>query len=97
MDISYASGVTARRDLGFHVAPHTRSFDVCFGGSRYAAVGGGLAVAGNGLVYIPNSGGHNVFVTKLDPSGNVLYSTYFGEAATPWLWRWPSIPQVAFT
>ena len=45
------------------------------------AVGGGLAVAGNGLVYIPNSGGQNVFVTKLDPSGNVLYSTYFGGSS----------------
>jgi uncharacterized protein (TIGR03437 family) len=36
-----------------------------------------LVVAG-GHAYIPNSGGHNAYVTKLDPSGNVVYSTYFG-------------------
>jgi uncharacterized protein (TIGR03437 family) len=37
----------------------------------------GLIVS-SGHVYVPNSGGHNVFVTKLDPTGNVIYSTYFG-------------------
>jgi uncharacterized protein (TIGR03437 family) len=37
----------------------------------------GLTVS-NGHVYVPNSGGRNVFVTKFDPSGNVIYSTYFG-------------------
>ena len=36
-----------------------------------------IAVA-NGHVYFTASGTHDVFVTKLDPSGNVIYSTYFG-------------------
>jgi hypothetical protein len=37
----------------------------------------GLVVS-NGFVYVPNSGGRNVFVAKFDPAGNVLYATYFG-------------------
>jgi uncharacterized protein (TIGR03437 family) len=37
----------------------------------------GLVIA-NGRVYVPNSGGRNTFVMKLDASGNVVYSTYFG-------------------
>ena len=37
----------------------------------------GLIVAG-GHAYVANSGGHNAYVTKLDSSGNVVYSTYFG-------------------
>jgi uncharacterized protein (TIGR03437 family) len=41
------------------------------------AVAKGLVLA-SGHVYVPNSGGHNSFVSKLDPSGNVVYSTYFG-------------------
>lgn len=36
-----------------------------------------LVVSG-GHVYVPNSGGHNAYVAKLDPSGNLLYATYFG-------------------
>jgi hypothetical protein len=40
-------------------------------------VGLGLVTAG-GYVYVPGSGGHNTFVMKLDPSGNIVYSTYFG-------------------
>jgi uncharacterized protein (TIGR03437 family) len=35
-------------------------------------------IVDNGHVYVPNSGGHNAFVAKLDASGNVIYSTYFG-------------------
>jgi uncharacterized protein (TIGR03437 family) len=37
----------------------------------------GLAAAG-GILYDFLSGGHNAFVTKLDPNGNVVYSTYYG-------------------
>jgi uncharacterized protein (TIGR03437 family) len=37
----------------------------------------GLAVA-NGQVYAANGGSSDVFVTKLDPLGNIIYSTYFG-------------------
>ncbi len=37
----------------------------------------GLA-AGGGILYDLLNGGHNTFVTKLDPNGNVVYSTYFG-------------------
>jgi uncharacterized protein (TIGR03437 family) len=37
----------------------------------------GLIVAG-GHAYVANSGGYNAYVTKLDSSGNVVYSTYFG-------------------
>ena len=37
----------------------------------------GLTAAG-GRLYDPLSAGHNVFVTKFDPVGNVIYSTYFG-------------------
>jgi uncharacterized protein (TIGR03437 family) len=36
-----------------------------------------LAVV-NGQVYAANSGSGDVFVTKLDSSGNILYSTYLG-------------------
>ena len=36
-----------------------------------------LAVA-NGQVYAANGGSTDVFVTKLDPLGNIVYSTYFG-------------------
>ncbi len=36
-----------------------------------------LAVAG-GQLYAANLGSGDVFVTKLDPSGNILYSTYLG-------------------
>ena len=45
------------------------------GPAKVAAAG--LLVSG-GHVYVPSSGGHNAFVTKLDPLGNVIYSTYFG-------------------
>ena len=41
---------------------------------------GGIAV-GNGHVYVAVLGTHDVYVTKLDPSGNVVYSTYFGGSA----------------
>ncbi len=37
----------------------------------------GLVIA-NGRVYVPSIGGRNTFVMKLDASGNVVYSTYFG-------------------
>jgi uncharacterized protein (TIGR03437 family) len=37
----------------------------------------GLAVA-NGQVYAANPGSGDVFVTKLDPLGNIVYSTYLG-------------------
>ncbi len=40
----------------------------------------GIAVA-NGSAYVAVTGTHDVFVTKLDPSGNVVYSTYFGGSA----------------
>ncbi len=36
-----------------------------------------LAVA-NGQIYAANRGSTDVFVTKLDPLGNIVYSTYFG-------------------
>jgi uncharacterized protein (TIGR03437 family) len=35
----------------------------------------------NGQLYAANQGSAHVFVTKLDPSGNILYSTYFGGSA----------------
>ncbi len=35
----------------------------------------------NGQLYAANQGSTHVFVTKLDPSGNILYSTYFGGSA----------------
>ena len=41
---------------------------------------GGIAV-GNGHVYAAVLGTHDVYVTKLDPSGSVVYSTYFGGSA----------------
>ncbi len=41
-------------------------------------LGGAGLVVSNGHVYVPNSGGRNVFITKLDAAGNVIYSTYFG-------------------
>lgn len=37
----------------------------------------GLAIV-NGHVYALNSSGRNTFVVKLDPSGTVVYATYFG-------------------
>ena len=37
----------------------------------------GLAVS-NGVVYAGNNSSSDVFVMKLDPSGNVLFSTFFG-------------------
>lgn len=40
----------------------------------------GLAV-GNGHVYASALRTRDVFVTKLDPNGNVVYSTYFGGSA----------------
>ncbi len=40
----------------------------------------GLAVV-NGQVYAANRGSADVFVTKLDPPGNIVYSTYFGGSA----------------
>jgi len=40
----------------------------------------GIAVA-NGHAYISVYGTRDVYVTKLDPSGNVVYSTYFGGSA----------------
>lgn len=39
----------------------------------------GLGVV-NGQLYEANTGTSDVFVTKLDPSGNILYSTYLGGA-----------------
>ena len=39
-----------------------------------------LAVA-NGQVYAANRGSADVFVTKLDPLGNIVYSTYFGGSS----------------
>ncbi len=39
-----------------------------------------LAVA-NGQLYAANGGSADVFVTKLDPLGNIVYSTYFGGSA----------------
>ncbi len=41
---------------------------------------GGIAV-GNGHAYVAVLGTHDIYVTKLDPSGNVVYSTYFGGSA----------------
>lgn len=38
-------------------------------------------VAANGQVYAGNDGSTDVFVTKLDPLGNIVYSTYFGGSA----------------
>jgi uncharacterized protein (TIGR03437 family) len=37
--------------------------------------------AANGHAYVAVSGTQDVYVTKLDPSGNVVYSTYFGGSA----------------
>lgn len=37
--------------------------------------------AANGHAYVANGGSHDVYVTKLDPLGNVVYSTYFGGSA----------------
>lgn len=34
--------------------------------------------AANGIAYVADTGSHDVYVTKLDPSGNIVYSTYFG-------------------
>lgn len=34
--------------------------------------------AANGIVYSANAGSRDVYVTKLDSSGNIVYSTYFG-------------------
>ncbi len=39
-----------------------------------------LAVV-NGQLYAANGGSTDVFVTKLDPSGNILYSTYLGGSS----------------
>ena len=36
-----------------------------------------IAIA-NGHVYVAKDGARDVYVTKLDPNGNVVYSTYFG-------------------
>jgi uncharacterized protein (TIGR03437 family) len=38
-------------------------------------------IAANGHAYLPNTGGSNQFVAKLDTSGNIIYSTYFGGTA----------------
>jgi uncharacterized protein (TIGR03437 family) len=40
----------------------------------------GIAV-GNGHAYVAVAGTHDVYVTKLDAAGNVVYSTYFGGSA----------------
>jgi uncharacterized protein (TIGR03437 family) len=32
----------------------------------------------NGHLYVGENGGHDVFVAKLDPGGNLIYSTYLG-------------------
>jgi uncharacterized protein (TIGR03437 family) len=37
--------------------------------------------AANGHAYFTALGTHDVYVTKLDPAGNVVYSTYFGGSA----------------
>jgi uncharacterized protein (TIGR03437 family) len=41
----------------------------------------GNVAAVNGHAYVAVQASHDVFVTKLDPSGNILYSTYFGGTA----------------
>jgi uncharacterized protein (TIGR03437 family) len=41
---------------------------------------GGIAVA-NGHAYVAVAGTRDGYVTKLDPSGNIVYSTYFGGSA----------------
>jgi uncharacterized protein (TIGR03437 family) len=41
---------------------------------------GGITVS-NGRVYVAANGSRDVYVTKLDPQGNVVYSTYFGGSA----------------
>ncbi len=38
--------------------------------------------AGNGHVYVAAGAVNTIFVTKLDPSGNIVYSTYFGGSGT---------------
>ena len=38
-------------------------------------------ISANGHAYLPNTGGSNQFVAKLDTNGNVIYSTYFGGTA----------------
>ena len=40
----------------------------------------GLAVS-IGRVYVASNGSRDVYVTKLDPQGNLVYSTYFGGSA----------------
>jgi uncharacterized protein (TIGR03437 family) len=38
----------------------------------------GAIAAANGHAYVAVQGTRDVYVTKLDPSGNIVYSTYFG-------------------
>jgi uncharacterized protein (TIGR03437 family) len=46
------------------------------------AVGGVNAIAvANGHAYVGVFGSRDVYVTKLDPNGNVVYSTYFGGSS----------------
>ena len=40
----------------------------------------GIAIS-NGHVYVATQASRDVYVTKLDPSGNLVYSTYFGGSA----------------
>ena len=37
--------------------------------------------AKNGIAYVALQGTRDVYVTKLDPSGNIVYSTYYGGSA----------------
>lgn len=45
-----------------------------------ASIGGAVTsiAAANGIAYVADAGSRDVYVTKLDPSGSVVYSTYFG-------------------
>ena len=43
----------------------------------------GIAVT-NGHVYVSVLATRDVYVTKLDPSGNIVYSTYFGGTRMTW-------------
>jgi len=44
------------------------------------SIGGFISsiAAANGIAYVADAGSNDVYVTKLDPTGSVVYSTYFG-------------------
>lgn len=46
-----------------------------------ATISGLALVESAGIVYAPGSGDSNAFVAKLDPSGNVIFATYFGGSS----------------